>query len=96
MDGVFTRWLSTSRHGRQSGPTGGPRCRGGRVDAGTTVTWVGTGNSYNVVHERGDFESDLTAEEGSTFEHTFESAGTYLYYCAPHLGFGMRGAVVVE
>ncbi|MDS0281665.1 plastocyanin/azurin family copper-binding protein [Halomicroarcula sp. S3CR25-11] len=49
-----------------------------------------------MVHERGDFESDLTAEEGSTFEHTFESAGTYLYYCAPHLGFGMRGAVVVE
>jgi halocyanin-like protein len=69
-----------------------------RVASGTTVTWVwtGNGNAHNVVHERGDFESDQTAEEGYEFEYTFESAGTYPYYCAPHLGFDMRGVVVVE
>jgi len=69
-----------------------------RVSAGTTVTWVwtGNGNGHNVVHEQGDFESDTTSEAGHEFEHTFDSAGTYVYYCAPHLGFDMRGAVVVE
>ena len=69
-----------------------------RIDSGTTVTWVwtGNGNGHNVVHERGEFESETTAESGFEFEHTFESAGTYLYYCAPHLGFNMRAAVVVE
>ncbi|MDS0258395.1 halocyanin domain-containing protein [Haloarcula sp. S1CR25-12] len=69
-----------------------------RVDSGTTVTWAwtGEGNGHNVVHENGDFESDLTDEEGHEFEHTFDDAGVYFYYCAPHQGFNMRGAVVVE
>lgn len=69
-----------------------------RVAAGTTVTWVWTGNGsgHNVVHEQGDFESETATEQGHEFEHTFQSAGTYLYYCLPHQGFGMRGAVVVE
>ncbi|MBX0285555.1 halocyanin domain-containing protein [Haloarcula salinisoli] len=69
-----------------------------RIDSGTTVTWVWTGNGsgHNVVHEQGEFESETTAEADNEFEHTFESTGTYLYYCAPHLGFNMRGAVVVE
>jgi len=69
-----------------------------RVSSGTTVTWVwtGNGNGHNVVHEEGEFESDQSAEEGYEFDHTFDSTGTYLYYCAPHLGFDMRGAVVVE
>ncbi len=69
-----------------------------RVSPGTTVTWVwtGNGNGHNVVHEQGDFESEQSTEAGYEFDHTFESAGTYLYYCAPHLGFGMRGAVIVE
>jgi halocyanin-like protein len=68
------------------------------VDTGTTVTWVwtGLGSSHNVVHEDGDFESRQTAEEGFEYEFTFESSGTYLYYCTPHRSLGMKGAVVVE
>jgi halocyanin-like protein len=67
------------------------------VDAGTTVVWewTGEGGSHNVIHEGGNFESELTAEGGFTFEHTFESDGVYNYYCQPHRSLGMKGSVVV-
>jgi len=68
-----------------------------RVDPGTTVVWewTGEGNSHNVVAEDGSFESELYSAPGETFEHTFESEGTYKYYCDPHRSLGMLGAVVV-
>ncbi|PSQ37147.1 halocyanin domain-containing protein [Halobacteriales archaeon SW_10_66_29] len=66
------------------------------VDAGTTVVWEWTGNgAHNVVSEADEFESELTGEEGFTFEYTFEEAGIHRYYCNPHKGQGMKGAVVV-
>jgi halocyanin-like protein len=68
-----------------------------RVDAGTTVVWEwnGKGGSHNVAAEDGSFESELVAEEGHTFSHTFEEAGTVKYTCTPHETVGMKGAVVV-
>ncbi|WP_135806175.1 halocyanin domain-containing protein [Halorussus marinus] len=68
------------------------------VSPGTTVVWewTGKGSFHNVVAENGDFESEQTDEEGFTFEHTFESAGTYKYICSPHETMGMVGAIVVE
>ncbi len=69
-----------------------------QVSPGTEVVWewTGEGSVHNVVHEDGEFESELTDEEGATFSHTFEESGTYLYYCEPHRSQGMKGAVVVE
>lgn len=69
-----------------------------RVDAGTTVRWVWTGQGglHNVVDEDGAFESKQVGEEGFELEHTFEEAGTTLYFCTPHKGLGMKGAVIVE
>ncbi len=66
-----------------------------RIDAGTAVTWkwVGSGH-HNVVAADGGFESG-PPEERATFEHTFDSVGTTLYYCQPHKSMGMKGAVVV-
>jgi len=68
------------------------------VSSGTTVVWewTGDGGGHNVVAENGDFESETTSEAGFTFEHTFESSGTYEYVCVPHETMGMKGAVVVE
>lgn len=68
-----------------------------RIDPGTTVTWswTGKGGSHNVAHTDGDFESDLVDSADHTFEHTFESEGTYAYSCTPHEMMGMKGAVVV-
>lgn len=33
---------------------------------------------------------------GEAFSHTFESTGTYRYFCVPHEGAKMRGVVVVR
>lgn len=66
------------------------------ISTGTTVTFAWTGNgSHNVVEEEGAFDSGSIKSSG-TFQHTFEEAGTYLYYCTPHKSQGMKGAIVVE
>jgi plastocyanin len=53
----------------------------------------------------GGFESESTARNrtsdgliaaGESYEHTFEVAGTYEYYCIPHESGGMVGTVEVE
>ncbi|KAB1188815.1 MULTISPECIES: halocyanin domain-containing protein [Haloferax] len=69
-----------------------------KVSPGTTVVWEWTGNggTHNVLHREGEFESELTALEGTTFEHTFEETGEYRYVCVPHETLGMVGIVVVE
>ena len=69
-----------------------------QVDPGTTVLWEwnGEGGQHNVVAEEGgDFESELAAEAGITFDQTFESEGIVKYYCTPHRALGMKGVVVV-
>jgi len=69
-----------------------------QVDPGTTVVWewTGEGAQHNVVAEEGgDFESDLSAEAGFTFEQTFDSEGVVKYFCTPHRALGMKGVVVV-
>jgi len=57
----------------------------------------------------GRFESEAAAREGfweaggegtvrsgETWSYTFETPGTYTYFCVPHEGAGMVGRVVVE
>jgi plastocyanin len=53
----------------------------------------------------GGFESEDAARSaypegdipgGETYEHTFEVAGTYGYFCIPHEMSGMKGTIVVE
>ncbi|WP_311173722.1 halocyanin domain-containing protein [Halobellus ordinarius] len=68
-----------------------------RVTPGTTVTWewTGAGSSHNVVDTDDAFGSELVEDSGHTFEHTFESEGTFTYVCVPHETLGMKGAVVV-
>ncbi|GAB3027916.1 halocyanin domain-containing protein [Natronobiforma cellulositropha] len=68
------------------------------VDEGTTVVWewTGDGGGHDVTHEDGEFESDMLTNAGDTFEHTFDEAGTYRYYCSPHVTLGQKGVVVVE
>jgi len=80
----------------QNGLAFGPA--GVRVSPGTTVTWewTGEGGRHNVVANDGSFDSGETVgEAGTTFEHTFESEGTYTYICVPHESVGMLGAIVV-
>jgi halocyanin-like protein len=67
-----------------------------RIDSGTTVTWewTGEGGQHNVVHEGGNFESELKAS--GSFEQTFDSSGSVRYFCQPHKSLGMKAALIVE
>jgi len=69
-----------------------------RISTGTTVVWewTGEGGSHNVKADDGSFESELTDEAGHTFEHAFDSEGTYKYICVPHEAMGMKGIIVIE
>ncbi|MFC7204575.1 plastocyanin/azurin family copper-binding protein [Haloferax namakaokahaiae] len=53
----------------------------------------------------GGFDSEKAARNdvqgglfgpGESYEHTFETRGTYEYFCVPHESSGMVGTVVVE
>ncbi|MFB6107015.1 MAG: plastocyanin/azurin family copper-binding protein [Halobacteriaceae archaeon] len=43
-----------------------------------------------------DESTQTTVSRGETYEHTFETPGTYVYVCVPHVDRGMVGRVVVE
>ncbi|WP_340098734.1 halocyanin domain-containing protein [Salinibaculum salinum] len=66
------------------------------IESGTTVTWEWTGNggSHNVVANDDSFRSGDPTDSG-TYDRAFETEGTVPYYCDPHQGLGMKGAVVV-
>ncbi|OYR46566.1 halocyanin domain-containing protein [Halorubrum sp. Ea8] len=72
-----------------------------RIDAGTAVVWewTGEGGAHNVASVEGsatEFDSgEAVAEEGETFEQSFDSAGIQLYQCTPHQANGMLGAIEV-
>lgn len=71
------------------------------VSPGTTVTfdWVSDGHNLPVESQPDGASWDgYESFENSGFstEHTFETEGTYKYYCEPHLAMGMKGVVEVK
>ncbi len=70
------------------------------IDPGTTVTFEWVSPGHNVLPEEAPSESSwegVGALEGPGFthEHTFETGGIYKYFCQPHKGLGMLGAIAV-
>lgn len=72
------------------------------VAVGATITWSNDDTAAHTVTSgspqagaTGAFDSGLFMAE-ATFDHTFDTAGTYDYYCEPHRGAGMVGKVIVE
>ena len=68
------------------------------ITAGDTVTWDVTGaNPHTITADDGSFDQSVAT--GDTFEQTFDTPGTYAYYCRIHGaagGVGMSGTIVVE
>ena len=63
------------------------------VPVGTTVTWTNDDAiQHSVTASDGSFDSGFFTQ-GGTFAHTFDTPGTYAYYCARH--GSMTGEVVV-
>lgn len=70
------------------------------IKAGDTVKWMNNklpphnimfeGDAANKSHDQ------MMFSPGESYEATFDTAGTYSYYCAPHRGAGMAGKVVVQ
>jgi plastocyanin len=80
------------------------------VESGDTVTFeIQSGNHSATAYQNGNgpasvtripegaqaFDSGTLSEQGATFEHTFETTGTFDYYCIPHKSLGMVGRIVV-
>ncbi|WP_435153490.1 plastocyanin/azurin family copper-binding protein [Haladaptatus sp. DFWS20] len=74
-----------------------------QISPGTTVKWVWESNTHNVVPEsqpdgagwEGSGSDSETFDSGHTYEHTFDTEGSYEYFCAPHKSAGMTGAITV-
>jgi len=70
------------------------------VDAGTTITWTNKDNMTHTVtsgtpgNPNGIFNSGNMGNN-ATFSFTFNTAGTYSYYCIPHSS-SMHGTVVTQ
>ncbi|MEF8815079.1 MAG: halocyanin domain-containing protein [Halovenus sp.] len=72
-----------------------------RISVGTAVAFEWVSETHNVVVESqpegANWEGSETIEDdGFSYAHTFETSGSYKYYCEPHLSLGMKGAIVVE
>jgi plastocyanin len=64
------------------------------IDVGGTVTWNWTGsNPHTVTADDGSFES--AQQTTGSFTHTFDTAGTFGYFCEVH-GQAMSGTVTVN
>ncbi|MFB6206129.1 MAG: plastocyanin/azurin family copper-binding protein [Haloglomus sp.] len=74
------------------------------VKPGDTVKWTWKSSNHNIVVQSQPKGANWkgtegpkvkTYNEGHTYEHTFETKGTYEYVCFPHAP-GMAGSVVVN
>jgi halocyanin-like protein len=71
-----------------------------KISPGTTVTFEYVSAGHNVLVEEQPEGAEWAGDEaingsGYSFTHTFEAEGMYKYYCNPHIGLGMKGAIVV-
>lgn len=79
------------------------------VHVGDTVRWSWASSGHNVVSGPGGSADGKfcspnnqncgnapLAGSGTTYEHTFNDAGTFAYFCSSHWSLGMMGMVVVQ
>jgi plastocyanin len=80
------------------------------VESGETVTFeIQSGSHSATAYKKGTsiaqetripdgaeaFNSETLSGQGTTYEHTFETTGTYDYFCIPHKSLEMVGRIVV-
>lgn len=67
------------------------------IQRGTRVRWRKTTSTFHTVTPDGHSEwQRWTTNDGTSFEHTFNTAGTFAYYCEPHRSLGMVGRIIVQ
>lgn len=72
------------------------------VEPGTTVEWINESGDHSStayedrIPEAADpWDSGVLTDDGATYSHTFDEAGTYDYFCTPHQAEGMVARIVV-
>lgn len=68
------------------------------IAPGTTVRWINAAPIFHTITPDGH-EEWLRAtldDTGDTFEHTFEEAGIFPYFCEVHENVGMTGTITVQ
>ena len=68
------------------------------IAPGTTVRWVYQSGGPHTVTPSGhtQWSEALLTQPAQTFEHTFNTTGTFNYFCSPHQAAGMTGVVIVQ
>src|SRR6056297_2838116 len=75
------------------------------IAPGTTVNFVWESDNHNIVVDsqpddanwEGTAGSETqTYDTGHEYSYTFETTGTYEYYCQPHLTAGMEASITVQ
>lgn len=68
------------------------------VEAGTEVRWRATTSTLHTVTPDGHdaFARQEASSPGTVLRTTFETPGTYQYFCEPHRAQGMEGQVTVN
>ncbi len=70
------------------------------IQPGDTVTWTWASSFFHSVTSGKPGIADGLFDSGThrspfTFSYTFPNAGTFDYYCIPHLDMGMTGRIIV-
>ncbi len=68
------------------------------VETGSTVRWVNVTTTFHTVTPDGHSEWTRTETQAieTVLEVTFDTAGTFEYFCEPHQAVGMEGEIIVE
>lgn len=68
------------------------------VQEGESVEWIHVGGNFHTITPDGhsEWERQGFPTGSDPFVHTFNSAGTYEYFCEPHVNEGMVGTITVE
>lgn len=67
------------------------------ISPGTTIRWVAQAGGHTVTPDgHSQWSEAVFTAAGQTFEVTFNSTGTFNYYCDPHRSLGMTGVIRVQ
>ena len=71
------------------------------ITAGTTVTWEWQGSGHSLDSGPGcsadnQFTSGGLQNTGFKMTHTFNTPGTYPFFCGVHCGSNMKGTITVQ
>lgn len=70
------------------------------IDEGTRVRWIADTGGHTITPDAHSewqrFPTNGLLARGDTFEHVFDAAGEFPYFCEPHLSAGMVGSIEVR